>query len=67
MTIQLAAGKVRSAIRKQGFDARRRVSVTNTFEVSEIRVDLKGIYGESREKIESTINGIRGAFTWDVF
>ena len=66
MTIQRAAAKVRSAIKRENINPRGMVSVMNNDYVSELRVDLRGVYGEQRDRIESTINDIQGDFCWDV-
>jgi hypothetical protein len=66
MSIQQAASKMRAAIKREKINPSFRVSVMNNDYVSELKVDLRGIRGDSLERIEQVMNEIDGDFVWDV-
>jgi hypothetical protein len=66
MKIQQAAAQVRAAIKREKINPRGMVSVMNNDYVSELKVNLRCVYGESRDRIEAAMNGIDGDFVWDV-
>lgn len=68
MNASQAAEKVRQAIKKAGFKPKGMVRVINNDYVTEIEVDLRGIYGESRILIEEAIRAIEynPNYSWNV-
>ena len=66
MSIQQAASKVRAAIKREKINPRGMVSVMNNDYVSELKVDLRFLPSEARDRIASVINEIDGDFVWDV-
>jgi hypothetical protein len=56
MKASQAAAKIRTAIKKTGINPNGMVRVVSNDYITEIEIDLRGVYGEEREDIDDEIN-----------
>jgi len=62
MKASQAAAKIRATIKKSGINPKGMVRVISNDYMTEIEVNLRGVYGEPREDIEDEINSLPYGF-----